>query len=67
MAVAKSAMGNYEEAACAAFEGLEIDEHNDELKSFMQKCINQGRKEHLAKTKREGGDDGRESVMAAVI
>ena len=67
VASARSALGEHEEAACAAFEGLEIDGDNEELKALLRRCIEKGRQAHAEKTKREGSADGREHVLAAVL
>lgn len=46
MATARLALGRFEDAAVSAWEGLQLDEENDELKSLFNKCIKQGKKEH---------------------
>lgn len=43
MAVARFALDRYEDAAVAAYEGLEGNEDNDELRSLLQKSIKKGR------------------------
>ncbi|GKY92225.1 glycerophosphocholine phosphodiesterase [Mayamaea pseudoterrestris] len=48
MAIARLELGRYEDAAVAAWEGLQQDEENDELKSLLQKCVKLGRKQHQA-------------------
>jgi len=53
MAVARSELGLYEDAAVAAFEGLNTDPDSDELKSLFQKCVKKGRKEHTSKKKQQ--------------
>jgi tetratricopeptide (TPR) repeat protein len=45
MAVARLELGRYEDAALAAWEGLQLDQENEELKSFLQKCVKKGRKD----------------------
>ena len=45
MAVARLELERYEDAALAAWEGLQQDQENDELKRLLQKCVKQGRKE----------------------
>lgn len=66
MAMARLALERFEDAAVSAFEGIQIDEENDELKSLLQKCIKKGRKQHLEKKKEGDNDDGKENVMALV-
>ena len=51
LAVARLALGRYEDAAVSAWEGLNMDEGNSELETLVTKCIKKGRKEHLEKTK----------------
>lgn len=43
MAVARLALERYEDAALSAWEGLQEDQENDELKSLLQKCVKKGR------------------------
>lgn len=43
---AKQALEDYEDAAVWAWNGVTLDDTNDELKSLMQKCINLGKKKH---------------------
>jgi hypothetical protein len=38
MAVARLELGRYEDAAVAAWEGMQLDENNQELK-VLQKCV----------------------------
>jgi ankyrin repeat protein len=53
MAVARLELERYEDAALAAWEGLQQDQENEELKTLLQKCVKKGRKDfHQAK----GGD-----------
>ena len=47
VAVARCEAKRYEDAAVAAWEGLQHDPENAELKSLLQKCVKKGRKEHL--------------------
>jgi ankyrin repeat protein len=50
MAVARFELGRYEDAAVSAWEGLQQDENNEELKTLLQKCVRKGRKDfHQAK------------------
>lgn len=46
LAVARLGVHRYEDAAVAAWEGLALDNTNDELKSLVQKCVRLGRKHH---------------------
>jgi len=46
LAVARLALGLFEDAALAAWEGVQLDKENDELKTLLQKAVKQGRKEH---------------------
>jgi len=46
MAVARLALKRYEDAALSAWEGLQQDQNNDELKRLLQKCVKHGRKVH---------------------
>ena len=56
MAVARLELDRYEDAALAAWEGLQQDQSNEELKSLLQKCVKRGRKDfHQAK---DGDDAG---------
>ena len=50
MAVAREALGQYEEAAVAAWEGVQIDNNNEDLKKILQRCVASGRKANLAAT-----------------
>mmetsp|Transcript_27942 Transcript_27942/g.43404 ORF Transcript_27942/g.43404 Transcript_27942/m.43404 type:complete len:535 (-) Transcript_27942:345-1949(-) len=43
---AKLALEDYEDAAVWAWNGVTLDNTNDELKRLMQKCINLGKKKH---------------------
>jgi|UPI000581AAAC ankyrin repeat protein len=49
MAVARLGLGKFEDAALSAWEGLQQDQDNDELKTLLQKCVRKGRKEHKGK------------------
>jgi ankyrin repeat protein len=52
MAVARLALGRYEDAALVAWEGLQQDPDNDELKRLLQKCVKKGRQDfHESKKK----------------
>lgn len=58
--VAQLAMQDYEDAACSAWEGLQLDTSNDELKTLLQKSVKMGKREHhenLEKKKKEKRDD----------
>jgi ankyrin repeat protein len=50
LATARFALGRYEDAAVAAYEGLQIDEGSEELKSLLQRAVKKGQQEHRAKT-----------------
>ena len=57
-------MKKYEDAACSAWEGLQKDPSNEELKALLQKCVKMGKKEHketVAKEKK----DLRDKVMGS--
>jgi tetratricopeptide (TPR) repeat protein len=45
MAVARLELERYEDAALSAWEGLQQDQDNDELKSLLQKCVKKGRQD----------------------
>ena len=49
MAVARMALERYEDAAVSAWEGLQKDDSNSELKDLLQKCVRRGRKDHFEK------------------
>jgi len=49
LASARLALGMYEDAAVAAFEGVKLDENNKELKALLQKAVKMGQEEHKAK------------------
>ena len=51
LSMARLALERFEDAAVAAWEGLNLDEGNPELETLVTKCIKKGRKEHLEKTK----------------
>lgn len=59
VAVALLALERFEDAAVSAFEGMSMEQDNQELKSLFQKCIKKGRKEHEEKEKHNKSDDGR--------
>ena len=44
MAAARLALQRYEDAALSAWEGLRLDEDNDELKRLLQKFVKEGHK-----------------------
>ncbi|CAN0187101.1 unnamed protein product [Discosporangium mesarthrocarpum] len=46
MAVARLALGRFEDAALAAWEGVQLDNNNKELKSLLQECVKKGRSAH---------------------
>jgi hypothetical protein len=46
MAVARLHLERYEDAALAAWEGLQHYQENDELKSLLQKCVKNGRQDY---------------------
>lgn len=49
IAVARLELGRYEDAAVSAWEGLQQDQENEELKSLLQKCVKKGRKDFHSK------------------
>lgn len=49
MAVARMALDRFEDAAVSAWEGLQKDDNNSELKELLQKCVRRGRKDHFQK------------------
>ena len=49
VAAARMALGLYEDAAVAAFEGCKLDENNAELKRILKEAVAKGREEHLSK------------------
>lgn len=57
MAAARLALHRYEDAALAAWEGLRLDEDNDELKRMLQKCVKEGRKDHQKTAPKDTDDD----------
>lgn len=46
MAVARLELGRYEDAALAAWEGLQQDQENEELQHLLQKCVKKGKEVH---------------------
>lgn len=46
MSVARLALEMYEDAAVSAYEGLNIDEDNMELRKLFQKCVKKGQQNH---------------------
>jgi ankyrin repeat protein len=46
MSVARLALEMYEDAAVSAYEGLNIDEDNAELRALFQKCVKKGQQSH---------------------
>lgn len=57
MAVARLALELYEDAALSAWEGLNQDEENEELRRLLQECIKKGRKEHQARTQTDHAEE----------
>jgi hypothetical protein len=51
MAVARLELGRYEDAAVSAWEGMQLDGDNQELKALLQKCVKKGRKDFHANVK----------------
>jgi ankyrin repeat protein len=49
LASARLELGQYEDAAVAAFEGVKLDEGNKELKALLQRAVKLGQDEHKAK------------------
>ena len=54
LAMARMEVGRYEDAAVSAWDGLQLDQQNDELKRLLQKCVKRGRKEHFDNGKKIG-------------
>jgi len=50
VAIARLALERFDDAAEAAWGGLQLDNENDELKCLLQKCVKKGRKSHLEKS-----------------
>ena len=50
LATARFALGLYEDAAVAAYEGLQLDDTNGELKSLLQRAVKKGQQAHKANT-----------------
>ncbi|CAM9274414.1 unnamed protein product [Chrysoparadoxa australica] len=53
LAQARLAVGRYEDAAIAAWEGVQLDNSNDDLKNLLNRCIKLGRKEEIQKRERQ--------------
>jgi ankyrin repeat protein len=53
VATARLAQQRYEDAAVAAWEGLQLDPENAELKELLQRCVQKGRREHQKKKKEQ--------------
>ena len=51
LAAARMALGLYEDAAVAAFEGCKLDEKNEELKCLLREAVAKGQEEHRNKYK----------------
>jgi len=49
LASARLALGMFEDAAVAAFEGCKIEADNQELKKLLNKCVELGRQDHQRK------------------
>ncbi len=58
ISVALLALERFEDAAVSAFEGLSMDQENQELKALFQKCIKKGRREHEEQERRNKDDSG---------
>ena len=56
LANARMALGMYEDAAVAAFEGCKLDEGNSELKSLLKEAVSKGRQQHEQSSKSSVGD-----------
>mmetsp|Transcript_6598 Transcript_6598/g.11075 ORF Transcript_6598/g.11075 Transcript_6598/m.11075 type:complete len:518 (-) Transcript_6598:1186-2739(-) len=59
LASARLALKQYEDAALAAFEGVKLDEKNEDLKELLRKCVKAGQVEHqlkIAEQKRNSGN-----------
>jgi cytochrome c-type biogenesis protein CcmH/NrfG len=54
MAMARFQQGRFEDAALSAWEGLQIDQDNDELKALLQKCVKRGRESYHGGSKKSG-------------
>ena len=48
MAVARMALGRYEDAAVSAFEALNYDEENEEIKQLLREAVKKGQIEYHA-------------------
>jgi len=46
LTVAWLALGRYEDAALSAWEGMQLDNDNEELKNLLQKSVKLGKIEH---------------------
>lgn len=57
MAAARLALHRYEDAALSAWEGLRLDEDNEELKRLLQKCVKLGRKVHQETVPKDHNED----------
>eukprot|EP01041_Mallomonas_annulata_P005140 gene5140-10275_t len=51
LASARFALGLFEDAAVAAFEGCKLDDENEDLKKILRKSVEKGKEEHLKKSK----------------
>ena len=56
ISTAKLALEDYEDAAVWAWNGVTLDNKNQELKDLMQKCISKGKKSHKAKKAKESAE-----------
>jgi len=56
LAAARLALGQYEDAAVAAFEGVKLDGASKELKELLQKAVKLGQEEHQQKVKQQTND-----------
>jgi len=49
LSTARLALHNYEDAAVAAWEGVQLNPGSDDLKRLLQQCVNEGKKAHQEK------------------
>lgn len=57
VSVAQLALGKYEDAAVTAWEGVQLDNDNEELKCLLQKAVKLGNKVHKEKSAKNKGSD----------
>jgi tetratricopeptide (TPR) repeat protein len=60
LSVAHLALGKYEDAAVSAWEGMQLDNDNEELKCLLQKAVKQGNKVHGEKNAKMKSSDSSE-------